>query len=243
MTWVAKRFYKQVEVVADEAGFAVALDGRRVRTPAGSPLALPSEALARAVASEWAAQDGTIRPETMPTMRLAATAIDRVAPRRAAVVDELLACAGTDLVCYRAAEPPDLALRQHQAWQPLIDWLAATLGAELVVTTGIMPVAQPAAAAAALRTAVEALDALELTALASAVQTAGSLVVGFALISGRIGPDAAFEAAQLDESFQIELWGEVDELSQRRRGLRDDLRTAAGFVALARGAADPAQDA
>ncbi|MGF1641725.1 MAG: ATP12 family chaperone protein, partial [Rhodospirillales bacterium] len=224
---MAKRFYADATVAAAAAGHGIALDGRLVTTPAGRPLTLPSAALAAAVAGEWRAQGDQIRPQTMPLTRLAATAVDRVAPARAAVVDGLVAYAGADLLCYRAVEPADLVALQQAAWQPLLDWAAGALAARLTVTAGVIPVDQPAGAVAALRAAVERLDDPALTALAAIVPVCGSLVVGLALAAGRIDAETAFEVSQLDERYQSGRWGEDREAMERRRRLRDDLRSAA----------------
>ena len=49
------------------------------RRPAGAALVVPTEALAAAIAAEWDALDGEIRPERLPLTRAANSAIDRVA--------------------------------------------------------------------------------------------------------------------------------------------------------------------
>ena len=56
--WKPKRFWKDSRVVALDAGFAIELDGRRVKTPAKSELVLPTRDMADAVALEWDAQQG-----------------------------------------------------------------------------------------------------------------------------------------------------------------------------------------
>lgn len=239
-----KRVYRTVGVVplADEAasgtgaasGFAVTLDGRRARTPGGAALAFPGEALARAVAAEWEAQEEEIRPHAMPLTRLANTAIDRVAGGRDAVVAAMATYAESDLLCYRAEAPRDLVDRQAALWQPLLDWAAEEHGARLAVTAGISPIEQPAAALRALKDAVAVFADLELTALADAAGVAGSIVIALALAADRIGPVAAFEAAQLDETFQNERWGTDAEAARRQSSLRADLEAAAAFIALAR---------
>jgi len=234
MAWTAKRFYKDAAVGACEGGYSVVLDRRPVKTPGGLPLVIPSAALAGAVAEEWRAQEETIRPHTMPLTQLAATAVDKVGPARRAVVDQLVSYGATDLLCYRAGEPADLVARQAASWQPLVDWAKETCGARLVVTAGVIPVDQPVSAIDALRTAVESFSDLELTAMAGIVQASGSLVVGLALVLGRIDGEAAFEISQLDESYQMERWGDDSEAVERRRRLRDDIRAAATFLALAR---------
>lgn len=227
-----RRFYKVVSVTGEPGGHQVRLDGRSVRTPARGTLLLPTAELAAAVAAEWDAQDETVHPERMPLMQIAATAIDRVAPNPAAMAEEVARFAETDLVCYRAEEPAALVHRQHEAWQPLVDWAALNHDAALRVVHGIMPVAQPPAALAALRAAVDRLDPWRLTALSVATAAAGSVVIGLALLAGRIDAEAAWDASQLDETFQIERWGEDAEAAERRALLRQDLVAAERFLRL-----------
>ncbi len=221
-----KRFYKEVGSAAVEGGFAIQLDGREVRTPGQAVLVLPSAGLAEAVAGEWAVQGERIEPATMPLMSLACTAIDQIAPNRGAAIGELFDYAGSDLLCYRAEQPEALVARQAEVWQPLLDWAARELDAPLRVTCGIRHKPQPNDALAALRRAVEALDDFSLTALDCATRASGSLVIALALHRGRVGADAAFEAAELDETFQIELWGEYPEATRRRTAVCADLAAA-----------------
>ncbi len=205
-----------------------------MRTPAKNELIVPSPALAEAIAQEWQGQGDTVSPLTLPLTRLVSTAIDRVTPRRDAVVAEIAKYASTDLLCYRAPEPPELAQRQHEAWQKLLDWAHERFDAQLVVTEGITPIAQAPAALAALERAVAAHDALMLVALHLATSACGSLVLALALMEGRVSPQEAFAAAELDESFQIERWGEDPEQTKRRAGLQEDIALAARFAALLR---------
>jgi chaperone required for assembly of F1-ATPase len=221
-----KRFYSEVAIGAAVGGFEVRLDGRGVRTPQKAALIFPNHALAEAVADEWAGQGEHVRPATMPLTSLACTAIDRVAPCRAEAVGEILGYAGTDLLCYRAEQPAALVARQAAVWQPLLDWAALALDAPLTVTGGILAADQPDAAVAALRSAVESLDDLRLAALSSATRASGSLVIGLALSRGQVSADEAFEAAELDATFQIGRWGEDPEATQRRAAVRDDLIAA-----------------
>lgn len=229
-----KRAYKDVATAPADGGFAVLLDGRPVRTPGRRALVVPGAALAEAIAAEWRAQGERVEPHTMPLTRLASTALDLVAERRPAIVEEIAAYAATDLVCYRAEAPAELRARQDAAWQPLLDWAAERYGAALLATAGVVPRPQPAAALAALRRAVEAQDDLGLVALHAATAAAGSLIVGLALLEGRIDAAAAFDVSQLDETFQIEKWGEDAEAARRRRALRADLAEAATFHRLRR---------
>jgi chaperone required for assembly of F1-ATPase len=232
-----KRFYKKAEAFSSEEGegFSVALDGRILRTPGKAALLLPTLPLANAIASEWNAQGEKVDAQTMPMMTLACTAIDWVHEEREHAVDATSAFAEHDLVCYWAEDPADLVERQQAGWQPLLDWLTLSFDAPLVVIPGILARPQPESSIAALRHAVEKLDDMSLTGLHSAVSTGGSLVIGLALMHGRLNPDEAFTAALLDELFQIEFWGEDSEAAARHAGLRAEFHAASSFFTLLRG--------
>jgi chaperone required for assembly of F1-ATPase len=229
-----RRFYKAAVAGEIPGGFAVLLDGKQLRTPAGAPLVLAQRRLAEALAAEWDAQETEIHPLDMPLMRLASTAIDRVAAQRQAVVDELVGYGETDLVCYRVEQPPELTHRQQALWQPLVDWATLSYDAPLAVTTGILPQKQPAGALEALRAVVGRLEPLALAGLHGAVAATGSLILGLALLEGKITPAAAWEACQLEEAWQVERWGEDEEAARRRAGLKADLEATARFLDLLR---------
>jgi chaperone required for assembly of F1-ATPase len=227
-----KRVYARVETRPVEGGWGVALDGRPMRTPGKNELVLPNEALAAAIAAEWDAQREEIRPATMPLTRLAATAIDRTAAQRDLIVAETANYADTDLVCYRAAHPPALAKRQDAVWQDLIDWAARRYGATLAVTSGVVPARQTPATLTAFSAIVAAQDEFRLAALHTLTATCGSLVIALALFEGHLDAASAFAASQLDETFQIEAWGEDPEAAARRQAIAADIEAVARFLEL-----------
>lgn len=233
-----KRVYKTVAVAEAEPGegWEIHLDGRPLRTPGRVRLVLRQKALADAIAAEWDAQAAEVRPDTMPLMQLASTAVDRVAAAREAIVDGVVRYAGTDLLCYRAdATQPVLQERQARVWQPILDWAALRHDARLAVCAGLMPVEQPQGAVRALRAAVEALDDMTLSGVQNATAALGSLVLALALLEGRISAEEAFEVSQLDETFQIEQWGEDVEAVRRRQAIRADILSTRRFLDLLRG--------
>jgi chaperone required for assembly of F1-ATPase len=230
-----KRFYQLAGIVQREHHFGIVLDRKPLSTPAKNELRVPSLALAEALATEWQGQEKTITPLTLPLTRLASTAIDRVEPRRHEVIADIAKYAATDLLCYRADDPPELIARQQQIWQPILDWVLIRFGAALTVTQGITPVPQPPDALAAIERAVAAYDSMMLVALHLATTACGSVLLGLALIEKRLSPDEAFAAAELDATFEIERWGEDPEQTARRAGLKDDIALAARFAALLRG--------
>lgn len=225
-----KRFYREVSVTPGEHGHGILLDRRPIRTPARQILAAPSAALAEAIAAEWRGQEDEIRPDDMPLTRLASTAIDRMPAQRQAAIDQVVAYADTDLVCYRAAEPFELVQRQQHTWQPMLDWVSGTYGVRLTVTTSILPVVQPATVHARLRAAIEQLSDWPLVGVHTATTALGSLVLGLGLLHGRLDADTALAASLLDELFEIERWGSDVELERRHEVLRRDVTGAARFL-------------
>lgn len=228
--WAARRFWHETGTAEGPEGFSVTLDARPIRTPAKTLLALPTRALAEALAAEWAAQDEAIRPETMPLTRLANSALDQVAPQHAAVADIVAAYGETDLLCYRADAPEELARRQAAAWDPLLEWACERYGAGLATTTGVVPILQPEAALARLRAAVAATTPWELAALHEFVSHTGSLVLGLALLEGASDPDTAWRISRLDEDWQITQWGRDDEAEAALAHRRAEFDAAVRFL-------------
>jgi chaperone required for assembly of F1-ATPase len=216
-------------------GFAVMAGDKPWKTPASRDLVVPTRPLAEAVAAEIeaaraAAKGGRSRIEALGLTRLAATAIDRIAPATAATCRALLAFASTDLVCYRDEGATQLRARQDAAWQPLLDWLEDSFDARLMVVGGVMPEPQPQAALDALAAALDRCDPFTLAGLGIAVQTAGSLAIGLALAHDHINAAEASALADLDEIFQNEQWGEDAEALAKRRLRAADMALAERFL-------------
>jgi len=233
--WKAKRFWTDVSVDPAEGGFRVLLDGRPVRTPGKALLLLPTRAMAEATAEEWAAQEGEIQPLTMPVTRSANSAIERVTPAHAEVAAMLSAYGETDLLCYRADGPQILVERQAAGWDPLLDWAAETLQAPLLRTVGILPVAQPEDSLAKLSRIVSDTPPFHLTALHDLITLSGSLILGLATAKGRLTAATAFDLSRIDETFQIEQWGEDEEAAEFAAARRAQILHAERFWKLASG--------
>jgi chaperone required for assembly of F1-ATPase len=232
---LAKRFYKRVTVEARDGGSVILLDGRTIKTPRKRKLSLPSAALARAVAAEWAAQGPRIDPDTMPLTRIANTAIDAVADHMTAVADDIVAFAGNDLLCYRAAEPDGLAERQRASWDPVLAWARGELGAGFVEAEGVMPIEQPAEALTSIWNALDGLDPFRLTSLHIMTTLTGSALLALAHVRGRLTLEEAWAGAHVDEDWQIEHWGEDGEAAARRRHRLGQFEAASRLLTLLAG--------
>jgi chaperone required for assembly of F1-ATPase len=210
-----KRFYKDAAVADSEGGFEVRLDGRSIKTPAGRKLAVPTRALAEAIAGEWNAQGDEIIPATLPLTRFANSAIDGVSERKAEVVEDILNYAGADLVCYRAEAPSGLCAEQTQAWDPVLAWVRETYDAPFSAGTGVSHREQPPASLDAIREAISALDAFKVAALHSMTGLLGSALIALAYVNGFLDAERAWAAAHVDETWQAARWGEDSEAAQR----------------------------
>ncbi|MTH77780.1 ATP12 family chaperone protein [Paracoccus aestuariivivens] len=232
--WKARRFWKAASVREVEGGAEVTLDERPVRTPGKLPLILPTVALAKAIAAEWDAQIEIIDPNTMPLTRAANSAVERVTPQFDAVANMLADYGGTDLLSYRAVEPERLVHAQAEGWDPLVDWAATRLKAPLRITHGVIPIAQDDSVLHNLRAEVMGLDAFGLTALHDLVTLPGSLILGLAVIRGRLNAADSHALSRIDEEFQSESWGRDDEADEAAAARLTQMNNAERFWSLSR---------
>ncbi len=214
--WKQKRFWTEVTVVAEGAGFAVALDGRKIKTPAKTPLIVPTLTMAQAIAAEWEAQGETVDPLTMPFTRSANAAIDKVAHQFAEVAEMLADYGDSDLLCYRADSPAELVALQSEKWDVILDWAAETLNARLEPRKGVMHQGQNAEALESLRALTLKFSPFELAAFHDLVGLSGSLILGFAATHHLRPVEELWEISRLDEHWQEEQWG-VDELAEEAK--------------------------
>ncbi|KUO57202.1 MAG: hypothetical protein APF80_04250 [Alphaproteobacteria bacterium BRH_c36] len=216
-----KRFYEDVSVAErslDGSGreWQLLLDARAVRTPGKALVAVPSQRLAEALAEEWRAQTERIDPATMPLTKIVNSAIDGVRGRETEVAADIVAFAGSDLVCYRAEGPDDLVAMQAAAWDRVLEWARGVFGARFVLAQGVMPVEQPSTSIEALAAELRDFDALKLCALHVITTLTGSALIALAHARGELSLEAAWQAAHVDEDFQIAQWGADEEATERR---------------------------
>ena len=221
-----RRFYTEVGVTEDAEGFSVTLDGKPIKTPIKNSLFMPTKMMAQAVAEEWQAQEESIVPSSMPMTRLVNSVLDRVAPRRAEIIMELVAYGHTDLVCYRADEPDELVVLQSQTWDPYLEWLKTELDVDLAITTGVLPLVQSDIAIARLTEELEKLDDFALTAFHAFVAGFGSIVLALAAVREFSSFDDCWQASVLDQTFQENKWGTDPEVVENRNRLKQDLMTS-----------------
>jgi chaperone required for assembly of F1-ATPase len=227
-----RRFWQDVTIVPRDGGYGIDLDGKAARTPGQHLLVAPRQSLAETMRAEWAAQGEFVEPATMPLTRLVNTALDGVAYAVPETIAEIAKFAETDLVCYRADSPQSLVSAQTEAWDPILRFAADRFDARFICATGVLYVEQPAEARAAVKRAVEAIAAgpdgvLRLTALSLLTNLMGSVLLALAVADGLRTAEAAWAAAQVDETFQADMWGRDTEAEALRATRWRDLYAAA----------------
>jgi chaperone required for assembly of F1-ATPase len=226
-----KRFYTAVDVARGEDGFAITLDGRPLRTPGKKiPVILPVLGIAQVMAEEWAAQDKHIDPATMPMTRLINSALESGEAMVPVFRAEVGKFAGNDLLLYRADSPQELVAAQEEAWDGVLVKLARKFDVAFQPTIGIIHQDQPVSTLEKLDAALEGQGLLSLTALVSITGLTGSGLLAIALLYQLVTPDEAWAAAHVDEDYQIRLWGEDEEASERRAKRRVEFDVAVSVV-------------
>lgn len=230
-----RKFYKIAEAGTAPGGHVIRLDGKLLRTPLGNIALLPSKELAEAIAFEWAGQGDEILPASMPLTRLANTMADKAkGDERAEMNATLLEYGSSDLVCYFATHPADLVRRHQERWTPLLAWMKERHDIVFEAVAGIQYHCQPQESVDRLRKLLEGLDAADFTVVQAASATTGSVVISLALLEGKILPEEAYQAACVDEIYQLETWGADAEAQKRLDVMQSELRAIARFRDLVR---------
>lgn len=230
-----KRFYKEVSIErTPEDTWRVLLDGRGIKTAGGRPQVVPTHVLAEALAAEWEGQGETIDAGRFHYRDLVDYAIDAVAPARADVIAELVPYAETDTLCYRADPDEALYKRQITVWEPILNDTETHLGVQFTRVSGIIHKAQPQATLARLRGELERQDDFALAALKVLSSLASSLVIALAALREDADADALWRAANLEEDWQVELWGDDWEAAERRAARLEAFGLAMNLAKLAK---------
>jgi chaperone required for assembly of F1-ATPase len=224
-----KRFYSSAGVGEADGGFSVTLDGKPIKTPSGRKVIVPARSIAETIAAEWNAQGDTIDPLTMPVTRLANSVVQGVVDKVDAVTDDVAKYLGTDLLFYRAGHPEALVAREAKHWDPVLFWVADTLGAHFILGEGIVPIRQPEQAIAAARAALPS-DPWLIAALHVITTLTGSALLALALFHDAIDEDRAWVAAHVDEDWNAEKWGVDEEVAARRAARLVDYKAASGIL-------------
>jgi len=221
-----KRFYSKVTVADRNGGHTVLLDGRVTKTPGKAEIVVPRRDLAEAMAVEWEAQTTHIDPRTMPLVRLVNSGVEGGADSARLLRDEIVKYAGTDLTLFRADSPQELVAEQDRQWDPVLTALARHFDIRFQPVVGIIHEDQPQQTLSKLAQSLDRAHHLTLISMASITGLTGSGLISIALREKLMEPDAAWNAAHVDEDHNIRLWGEDAEAAKRRAKRREEFDAA-----------------
>jgi len=196
-----------------DGGYGVLLDSRILKTPGKEILVVGKESHARLVAAEWDAQIDNIKPETMPVTRLVNVSIELTPHNRDKLAEEARRYAGTDLLCYRASTPLELAEQQAERWDPALIW-ASEQGISLKTTDSVLAIEQTETALNAMAAYAARQNDLDLTLFVHLTAVYGSAVLAMSVTEKLLSGQEAYALSRLDNSYQIEQWGEDEEAAE-----------------------------
>ncbi|TCD06243.1 molecular chaperone [Erythrobacteraceae bacterium CFH 75059] len=226
-----KRFYRDATVEKVDGGFAVALDGRVLRTQRERRIqCLPSRASAELLAEEWARQGDTIDPSDFPLRALADFALEEIAHAPEAATGRILRFGETDTLCYRAHPDEPLHVRQIAVWDPLLADLERRLCVRFRRIGGVSYRPQHPETLHALHDVLTPLHPVVLAAAEQMASLSASLVITLLATLPGADEDALWSAATLEEEWQAEQWGRETTAEERRRRRRAEFATARRFA-------------
>ena len=98
-----------------------------------------------------------------------------------------------------------------------------------MLAAGVVYVAQPPEALAAIDAAVSPLEPVQLAAVSTITTLTGSAVIALAVARGRLSAEAAWAASLIDEDWEMRQWGR-DETALAARAFRWREMAAAGLI-------------
>jgi chaperone required for assembly of F1-ATPase len=203
-----KKFYSLVSIEATDNGhFRILLDGKPMKTPAQNDFFCNSEHVATLAQQEWSNQEETISPESMPVTQFISTALDRTAPNRATIEQDILAYLETDLLYFHAAEPPELVKEQDNIWSSYLTQMAEILGPLPSKTTGLRAGSLATETKEKAKSFISALSDIELTLFVHLAQSSSSFLLACAFFHKIITSDNFIKATFCEEFFYIDFYG------------------------------------
>jgi ATP synthase F1 complex assembly factor 2 len=133
-----------VTVVQDNGDYELNLDGRKLKTPAGSVFRIRNRELALAIQTEWLSQKELIRLDQMHLTTLTNTCIDNpMALSRESLATSILEYLMTDTLCFRSEEPPELVELENRLWDPIVEWFMNQFDVQMSVTADLFSAPVP----------------------------------------------------------------------------------------------------
>ena len=195
--------------------FRIYLDETCLQSDQGNDIKI-SERLADEIVREWSVDGKIDSIKNSFFTKFCFSATDITKKEREAVFSRLVEYCTCDPICYIASEPTKLHLKQENLYSPLIEWAEKFFSIKLNIGTGLLFIEQPSLNANIIKKYLEELDNFHLTAIHELTKSLGSLFTCLALYKNVVTPELAWEVANVEDNFRIEVWGEVEEEKQKK---------------------------
>ena len=190
--------------------FLIYLDENCLKSDQGNNIKVPAR-LADEIVREWNT-DGKINSiKNSFFTKFCFSVIDMNKKDRESALSQLIAYGNCDPICYIADEPKKLHIKQKKLYDPLIDWAQKALSIKLNTGAGLLFIEQPLPNSGNIKKFLEELDNFHLTIIHELTKTLGSLFTSLALHNNIISSELAWEVANVEDNFRIDVWGEVEE--------------------------------
>ena len=203
--------WKSVKLKSHPSGYIILLDEVTLRTLSGNVLIIGNRSIAHKVKKEWSEVKKEINYTHMPYTKACFLSADRSERESLKLKDKLVCYGMSDLLCYRADKGSDLVEIQSKSWDPLVDWLQNQLNTTLLISHSLVPVEQSSDLEKGLSKLLLPIEPLSLTAMNELVTLSNSLIIGLALLKGKISPEKAWKIMRIEEEWQRTIWGTLAE--------------------------------
>lgn len=146
-----------------------------------------------------------------------------IGQNRQDVVNKLAELSITDLLIFWGTEK-DLVLRQETQWKPILAWLEGLLSVKFRYSTGLEIPDQEPDTDQKIRNFIKSLSDIELAVYYASTMVLRSTLLAMAFVKKRIDAEEAFQASFIEELWQAENWGIIDEVEERRESIRTELK-------------------
>ena len=226
-----KKFWKTVQVKENSINsYEILLDDNILRTPLKKKLIISNAKIAEEIYKEWNQNTNLINTDDMIFYGIISTSIDKIYINRKLYIDDILNFIDTDLICYRAENPNDLAQWQSKNWDPIITKVEKYINNKINVSKGIMPLKQDKETHIKISKLLTKFTDLEIVVLHKITNITGSIFLSLCILSNDKIKEKAFELSYLDELWQAENWGYEEEASKNRNKINLELNRIIYFL-------------
>ena len=190
--------------------FRIYLDEICLKSDQGNSIKLSAQ-LADEVVREWNAGGKIDAIKNRFFTKLCFSVADMTKKERENVLSRLVEYGNCDPICYIADEPTALHLKQKRLYSPIIDWAERFLSIKLNQGSGLLFIKQPSLNSGNIKKYLDELDNFHLAAINEITKSLGSLFTCLALYKNAVNLELAWEVANVEDNFRIEVWGEVEE--------------------------------